>query len=112
MTALRAGAIGWVCRLDLKDPPALDQPTLQQALALKLHTMGLSHLHARRNEWHAPCACTSCWPMGHTAASCPLAPQRLIVRSAYVCFTAILGCVLPFFGSIVSLGRDQAGWAG
>ncbi|KAI7842736.1 hypothetical protein COHA_003665 [Chlorella ohadii] len=29
--------------------------------------------------------------------------QRLIVRTAYVCFTAILGCVLPFFGSIIGL---------
>lgn len=38
------------------------------------------------------------------------APQRLIIRTAYVCFTAILGCVLPFFGSIVSGWNATHAW--
>jgi hypothetical protein len=33
----------------------------------------------------------------------PSPPQRLLVRTAYVCITCIIAIVLPFFGAIVGL---------
>lgn len=50
--------------------------------------------------------CMPAEPEGR-ASPTPIAPalQRLLVRTAYVCFSAIVSVVLPFFGSIGKAGR-------
>ncbi|PRW60763.1 Amino acid permease 2 [Chlorella sorokiniana] len=95
---------GWSSPVRISARAGSGEPTgVQPRSSLSRFSQGLHRLSQTAGMYHLDTGLTNeTVPLNDEHYLVPLW-QRLIIRTAYVCFTAILGCVLPFFGSIVGL---------